>query len=61
MNGTLTTAVLGALILLFSLSTPLWARIDADEVQLETVRKEIDRIQRRARLRKSSHWPDSST
>lgn len=43
MNGTLTTAVLGGLILLFSLSTPLWARIDADEAQLETVRKEIDR------------------
>jgi hypothetical protein len=43
MNGTLTTAVLGGLILLFSLSTPLWARVDADEAQLETVRKEIDR------------------
>lgn len=43
MNGTLTTAVLGGLILLFSLSTPLWARTDADEAQLETVRKEIDR------------------
>jgi hypothetical protein len=43
MNGTLTTAVLGGLILLFSLSSPLWARTDADEAQLETVRKEIDR------------------
>ena len=43
MNGTLTTAILGGLILLFSLSTPLWARTDADEVQLEIVRKEIDR------------------
>jgi hypothetical protein len=43
MNGTLTTAVLGGVILLFSLSTPLWARTDADEAQLETVRKEIDR------------------
>jgi hypothetical protein len=43
MNGTLTTAVLGALILLFSLSTPLWARTDVDEVQLETVRKDIDK------------------
>jgi len=43
MNGTLTTAILGGLILLFSLSSPLWARTDADEVQLETVRKEIDR------------------
>jgi hypothetical protein len=43
MNGTLTTAVLGGLILLFSLSTPLWARTDADEAQLETVRKDIDK------------------
>jgi hypothetical protein len=43
MNGTLTAAVLGGLILLFSLSSPLWARIDADEAQLVTVRKEIDR------------------
>jgi hypothetical protein len=43
MNGTLTTAVLGGLILLFSLSTPLWARTDADEAQLETVRKKIDK------------------
>lgn len=43
MNGTLTAAVLGGMILLFSLSTPLWARTDADEAQLETVRKEIDR------------------
>jgi hypothetical protein len=43
MNGTLMTAVLGGLILLFSLSTPLWARVDADEVQLETVRKDIDK------------------
>jgi hypothetical protein len=43
MNGTLTTAVLGGLILLFSLSSPLWARTDADEAQLETVRKDIDK------------------
>jgi hypothetical protein len=43
MNGTLTTAILGGLILLFSLSTPLWARVDADEAQLETVRKDIDK------------------
>jgi hypothetical protein len=43
MNGTLMTAVLGALILLFSLSSPLWARTDADEAQLETVRKDIDK------------------
>jgi hypothetical protein len=43
MNGTLTTAVLGGVILLFSLSSPLWARTDADEAQLETVRKDIDK------------------
>jgi hypothetical protein len=43
MNGTLTTAVLGGLILLFSLSSPLWARTDADEAQLETVRRDIDK------------------
>lgn len=43
MNGTLTTAALGGVMLLFALSTPLWARTDADEAQLETVRKEIDR------------------
>lgn len=43
MNGTLTTAVLGGVMLLFALSTPLWARTDADEAQLETTRKEIDR------------------
>ena len=43
MNGTLATAVLGGLILLFALSSPLWARTDADEVQLETVRKDIDK------------------
>jgi hypothetical protein len=43
MNGTLATAILGGLILLFSLSSPLWARIDADEAQLDTVRKDIDK------------------
>lgn len=43
MNGTLTTAVLGGLILLLSLSSPLWARTDADEAQLATVRKDIDK------------------
>ncbi len=43
MKGTLTMAVLGGMIMLFSLSTPLWARVDADEAQLETVRKDIDR------------------
>ena len=43
MNGTLMTAVLGGLILLFSLSSPLWARTDVNEVQLETVRKDIDK------------------
>lgn len=43
MNGTLTTAVLGGLILLFALSSPLWARTDTDEAQLEIVRKDIDK------------------
>lgn len=43
MNGTLTTAVLGGLLLLFSLSAPLWARTDADEAQLDSVRKDIDK------------------
>ncbi len=43
MQGTLTMAILGGTILLFSLSSPLWARVDADEVQLDTVRKDIDR------------------
>lgn len=42
MKGTLTMAVLGGMILMFSVSAPLWAR-DADEAQLESVRKEIDR------------------
>lgn len=43
MKGTLATAVLGGMILLFSVSTPLWARVDADEAQLESVRKDIDK------------------
>jgi hypothetical protein len=43
MNGTLATAVLGGLILLFALSSPLWARTDTDEAQLEIVRKDIDK------------------
>lgn len=43
MKGTLVTALLGGMILLFSISTPLGARTDADEAQLETVRMEIDR------------------
>lgn len=43
MNGTLTTAVLGGVMLLFALSTPLWARTDPDEAQLDAVRKDIDK------------------
>lgn len=43
MQGTLVTAVLGGMLLLFSLSSPLWARVDADEAQLETVRKDLDK------------------
>lgn len=43
MKGTLIAAILGGMILLFSLSMPLWARDDADEAHLETVRKDIDK------------------
>lgn len=43
MKGTLIAALLGAMILLFSLSVPLWARTDADEAQLDAIRKDIDR------------------
>lgn len=43
MKGTLSMAVLGGMILLFSVSAPLWARVDTDEAQLETVRKDIDK------------------
>ena len=43
MQGTLVTAVLGGMLLLFSLSSPLWARVDADEAQLETIRKDLDK------------------
>ncbi|MBI3569686.1 MAG: hypothetical protein HY082_01070 [Gammaproteobacteria bacterium] len=43
MKGTLVATILGGMILLFSLSTPLWARVDADEAQLENVRKDIDK------------------
>lgn len=43
MQGTLTMTLLGGMILLFSLSSPLWARVDVDEAQLETVRKDLDK------------------
>jgi hypothetical protein len=42
MKGTITTTVLGGLFLVMALGVPVWARADADETQLETVKKEID-------------------
>lgn len=43
MQGTLMMAILGVTVLLLALSSPLWARVDADEAQLETIRKDIDK------------------
>ena len=42
MKGTITATVLGGLFLVMVLGVPVWARADADETQLETVKKEID-------------------
>lgn len=42
MRGTITATVLGGLFLVMALGVPVWARADADETQLETVKKEID-------------------
>jgi len=42
MNGQLTAAVIGGLILVMGLGVPVWARTDADEARLNTVQKEID-------------------
>ena len=42
MKGTITATVLGGLFLVMALGVPVWARADADETQLETVKKEID-------------------
>lgn len=43
MEGSITAAVLGGMILVVSMGIPLWARADADEAQLETVRADIDK------------------
>jgi len=42
MKGTITATVIGGLFLVMALGVPVWARADADETQLETVKKEID-------------------
>jgi hypothetical protein len=42
MNGQITAAVIGGLILVMGLGVPAWARTDADEARLITVQKEID-------------------
>ena len=42
MKATITATVLGGLFLVMALGVPVWARADADETQLETVKKEID-------------------
>ncbi len=42
MQRNITTAVLGGLFLIMAMAVPVWARADADETQLETVKKEID-------------------
>lgn len=43
MNGNLTAALLGGLILFTALGVPVWARSSADETQLETLRQDIDK------------------
>jgi hypothetical protein len=43
MNGTISAAVLGGMILVMGLGVPVWARSDADEAQLESIRKDIDK------------------
>lgn len=42
MNGQITAAVIGGLILVMGLGVPVWARTDTDEARLITVQKEID-------------------
>ena len=44
MNGQLTAAVIGGLILVMGLGLPVWARTEADETRLNTLQKEIDSI-----------------
>ena len=42
MNGQITAAIIGGLILAMGLGAPVWARTDPDEARLNTVQKEID-------------------
>lgn len=42
MNGQITAAVIGGIILVMGLGVPAWARTNADEAQLNTLQKEID-------------------
>ena len=42
MNGHLTAALIGGIILVMGAGVPAWARTDADEARLITVQKEID-------------------
>ena len=42
MNGQITAAVIGGIILVMGLGVPVWARTDSDEARLITVQKEID-------------------
>ncbi len=44
MQGNITTALLGGLFLVMALGVPVWARANSDEAQLESVRKDIDRV-----------------
>ncbi len=42
MNGQITAAVIGGIILVMGLGVPVWARTDSDEARLATVQNEID-------------------
>ena len=42
MNGQITAAVIGGIILVMGLGVPVWARMDSEETRLATVQKEID-------------------
>lgn len=42
MNGQITAAVIGGIILVMGLGVPVWARTNADEAQLNTLQREID-------------------
>ncbi len=44
MQGNITTALLGGLFLIMALGVPVWARANSDEAQLESIKKDIDRV-----------------